>query len=140
MECIERLFTKEAVMDERSLTRRSFLGMIAAGSVVGACSTGRQQARTGDPTGPSTPTPGQYRESPMMAARVAAGKLPPLAQRLPKQPYIVRPGVLVDEEFVKIQPGKYGGTLQAPGQTIFYGATEPVLWAPGGFTYADGTT
>jgi peptide/nickel transport system substrate-binding protein len=41
------------------------------------------------------------KESPMLAALEAEGKLPPLAQRLPPQPMVVKPFG---------QPGEYGGT------------------------------
>ncbi|MGA9063025.1 MAG: hypothetical protein WB341_15360 [Terracidiphilus sp.] len=34
------------------------------------------------------PAGGKYREAPMLAARVAAGKLPPVEQRLPAQPFV----------------------------------------------------
>ncbi|HZB95818.1 MAG TPA: twin-arginine translocation signal domain-containing protein, partial [Herpetosiphonaceae bacterium] len=43
-------------------------------------------------------------EAPMLAALVKAGKLPPLDQRLPKNPYVV------PHAWMTI--GKYGGTLQ----------------------------
>ena len=47
-----------------------------------------------------------YQEAPMLAAEVAAGKLPPLAERLPATPSIAafdRPGQA---------PGQYGGTMR----------------------------
>ncbi|MBL9216824.1 MAG: ABC transporter substrate-binding protein [Opitutaceae bacterium] len=43
-----------------------------------------------------------YREAPELAAQVAAGALPPVADRLPEQPLVVRP-------FAEI--GTYGGTI-----------------------------
>jgi len=45
-----------------------------------------------------------YREAPMLAAKVAAGELPPVEERLPKNPLVLEPieGI-----------GKYGGTLRA---------------------------
>lgn len=45
-----------------------------------------------------------YREAPMLAAKVAAGELPPVDERLPKNPLVLEPieGI-----------GKYGGTLRA---------------------------
>jgi ABC-type transport system substrate-binding protein len=42
-----------------------------------------------------------YKEAPMLAERVAAGKLPPVEQRLPKNPFVRHVP----------QIGKYGGTL-----------------------------
>jgi len=49
---------------------------------------------------------GPYIEPPMLAAEVTAGKLPPVAERLPKDPSVAafaRPGQT---------PGRYGGTLR----------------------------
>lgn len=45
-----------------------------------------------------------YREAPMLATKVAAGELPPVEERLPKNPLVLEPieGI-----------GKYGGTLRA---------------------------
>jgi peptide/nickel transport system substrate-binding protein len=43
----------------------------------------------------------QAKEAPELAQRVAQGKLPPLAERLPKEPLVVKPYE---------QPGFYGGT------------------------------
>src|SRR5690606_31706498 len=45
-----------------------------------------------------------YKEAPMLAAKVAAGELPPVEERLPKNPLVLEPieGI-----------GKYGGTLRA---------------------------
>jgi peptide/nickel transport system substrate-binding protein len=44
----------------------------------------------------------EFGESPQLAARVAAGELPPVEDRLPKQPLVV----------VRNEIGTYGGTLQ----------------------------
>lgn len=45
----------------------------------------------------------RFAEAPMLAARVASGQLPPLAQRLPDDPWITEPAG---------GPGAYGGTLR----------------------------
>jgi peptide/nickel transport system substrate-binding protein len=80
----------------------------------------------------------------MLAEMVKAGDLPPVKERLPKEPYVVRPGLLVGEEFVNMQPGQYGGTLQLAQEApsgdpiIFIGMDEPLLWAPSGFNYSEG--
>lgn len=55
-----------------------------------------------------TPTASQmgiakFSESPALAARVKAGELPPVEQRLPKDPLVIQP---LEEK------GKYGGTLR----------------------------
>lgn len=55
--------------------------------------------------------PGSYIEPPFLADRVTAGKLPPIAQRLPKEPFVVGPGVLMPEEFMKWENGEYGGDI-----------------------------
>lgn len=77
-------------------------------------------------------------EAPMLAERVAAGELPALEERLPKEPFVVGPGVIVsDENLPDWQPGRYGGTLRMahPGAgwnpDIFIMLNEHVLMAPG---------
>lgn len=72
----------------------------------------------------------KYNESPMTAALVKQGKLPPVEQRLPKNPIVVKP-------FEEI--GVYGGTLRrawtGPGDRwgiakICYDANNLMRWAP----------
>lgn len=46
--------------------------------------------------------PAQFNEAPMLAAKVAAGELPPVAERLPLEPMVLKPSE---------QIGVYGGTL-----------------------------
>ena len=58
--------------------------------------------------------PGDYREAPMLAAMVAAGELPPVEERLPREPK-------VRETFHEV--GTYGGRLLVFG-------TGPNPWAP----------
>ena len=53
---------------------------------------------------PDAPLP-SYQESPVLAALVAAGELPPVEERLPDLPAVVTP-------YDRI--GKHGGTLKAP--------------------------
>ncbi len=48
--------------------------------------------------------PGKYQESPLLTDMVKAGKLPPVEQRLPKNPYVV--------PHKWVQPGKYGGDMK----------------------------
>lgn len=48
----------------------------------------------------------RYSESPMLAARVASGDLPPLGERLPANPYVIKPPYYI---------GKYGGQLKLAG-------------------------
>ena len=47
--------------------------------------------------------PGKFNEAPQLAALVASGELPPVEERLPKQPSVVKPANEI---------GTYGGTLQ----------------------------
>lgn len=47
---------------------------------------------------------GKYKEAPMLADMVKAGKLPPVEQRLPQNPYVV--------PHKWVTPGKYGGHMQ----------------------------
>jgi peptide/nickel transport system substrate-binding protein len=60
------------------------------------------------------------KESPMLAAQVKAGKLPKLAQRLPKDPMVVKP---LDE------PGVYGGTMQRGQIDINADGLQYMGWA-----------
>jgi peptide/nickel transport system substrate-binding protein len=49
-----------------------------------------------------TPTPTKFNEAPMLAAKVAAGDLPPVDERLPEIPSVAKP---------RMEIGQYGGTL-----------------------------
>jgi len=51
-------------------------------------------------------------ESQLLAARVQAGTLPPLAQRLPKEPLVIKEGMLLPKEDATLSVGKYGGQLR----------------------------
>jgi peptide/nickel transport system substrate-binding protein len=56
-------------------------------------------------------------EAPMLTEQVKAGKLPPLAQRLPKDPLVIKAGMMLPREDAPLAIGKYGGVLRfaAPG-------------------------
>lgn len=76
-------------------------------------------------------------EAPMLAEMVAAGELPPLEERLPAEPFVVGPGVLMSEENLPDwEPGIYGGTLRSAhfrpdwNPDIFVMINEPLLSAP----------
>src|SRR5262245_34196202 len=105
----------------QGMSRRYFLGVVAAGSVVGACSGPDTDAAdtSGTGNGQAAPKAGEYQESPMLATRVKAGDLPPIKERLPKDLFIVQPGSLVDDDPTKMQPGRFGGTLQLPRDPNF---------------------
>lgn len=76
-------------------------------------------------------------ESPMLAQRVADGELPPLAERLPENPLVVRDGTLAFTGGIPdLALGKYGGTVKSQHQAggldveTFYMNVEPVVTAP----------
>lgn len=75
-------------MSGGGLTRRETLGLIAAGAVMGA---GPAQAFVG---------------APYLDERVAEGEIPPVAERLPQEPRIVRLA-----EMGRV-PGRHGGTVR----------------------------
>jgi peptide/nickel transport system substrate-binding protein len=79
-----------------------------------------------------------YKESPMLTELVNAGKLPPIEDRLPQEPFIVGPGTLiVEKDLPDWQPGKFGGTLRFAHSVanwnpdIFIMMNENLLCAPG---------
>jgi peptide/nickel transport system substrate-binding protein len=73
----------------------------------------------------------------MLQELVRAGKLPPIDQRLPKEPFVIGPGVLLPQEHLNFKVGRYGGTMrlvhQTPGwePSVFIQSNEPLLLAPG---------
>lgn len=86
----------------------------------------------------SSDATGVAQEAPMLAELVAAGELPPLEERLPQEPFVVGPGVIVSEENLPDwTPGLYGGTINmAHGDAdwnpdIFIMLNEHLLMAPG---------
>lgn len=107
-------------MSKRQMTRRDFLrlsAIVSAGAVAAACGGGQAPA----PEAPAAEAPAaevpkeapapaaeeapavvsKYKEAPMLAELVKAGKLPPVDERLPKDPPVVVPVESV---------GQYGGT------------------------------
>ena len=81
---------------------------------------------------------GKFSESPVLADMVKAGKIPALDQRIPKEPFIVGPGVIVAEkDLPDWKPGKYGGTLRSAHSSanwspdFFVMDNEGLLMAPG---------
>jgi len=90
------------------------------------------------PAAEAPAAPSAYKESPVLAEKVKAGELPPVEERLPDQPFVVGPGVLITEEDLPDwQVGKYGGTLRFAhavanwNPDIFIMANENLLCAPG---------
>ncbi|MBN8634753.1 MAG: ABC transporter substrate-binding protein, partial [Anaerolineae bacterium] len=62
----------------------------------------------------------QYNESPMLAARVAAGELPPVAERLPSNPRVV--------SFDWSEIGTYGGDFRDPFVGDAFWSSQMVFW------------
>jgi peptide/nickel transport system substrate-binding protein len=78
-----------------------------------------------------------YSQAPMLDELVMAGKIPPVEERLPEQPFVVGPGVyLTKENLPDWTPGKYGGTLRSVqneatwNPDVFVAIDEPFLMAP----------
>ena len=77
-------------------------------------------------------------ESPMLAAKVAAGELPPLEERLPASPLVVRADSLAYKGAIPdFALGNYGGQLKIPlfpagGLDVYtlFGAREPLVRGP----------
>jgi peptide/nickel transport system substrate-binding protein len=87
--------------------------------------------------------PGSFAESPMLTDMVEAGELPPVDERLPVEPYVVRPGVLVPDDALDLEIGQFGGVLETAREptgdaVLLVGLNEPLLWAPGGFRLEEG--
>lgn len=84
-------------------------------------------------------TDGTYTESPMLAARVAAGDLPPIEERLPLEPYVVDQDDLIVG--LDLEIGQHGGVIRLPSDSpngdphIYIAMNEPLIWAPGAFEY-----
>ncbi|MGQ9629534.1 MAG: ABC transporter substrate-binding protein [bacterium] len=80
----------------------------------------------------------KYKEAPMLAELVKAGKLPPVEQRLPKEPKVLSAERNeIPKGDLKFEIGRYGGILRtvqdAPAWNpdIFVMCDEPLLSAPG---------
>jgi peptide/nickel transport system substrate-binding protein len=67
---------------------------------------------TAKPAEPTKPPAAKYSEAPMLADLVKAGKLPPIDQRLPQEPWVLGTGALVPDTDLKPEIGKYGGTMR----------------------------
>jgi peptide/nickel transport system substrate-binding protein len=111
----------EENMSGRKLTRREFLKVSTIG-LIGAAATALGELEPSAASNltrvkePAWQTPGEiasagsragallaYKEAPMLKARVAAGTLPPIDQRLPVNPLVVSGGIEI---------GDYGGEIR----------------------------
>ncbi len=130
-------------MDLRKHTRRDFIrltGLTVAGVTIAACAAEPEVVEkivqetvivekevekevtvevekevTVEKEVEATPLPSKYKESPMLAARVAKGELPPVEERLPEEPRVV-------QVFERI--GDYGGTLRTGGMYMTMGGAD----------------
>ena len=120
------------------------LALLVAGLAFGGGEGESSSTSTGSNTASGDPSYLQEMESPMLAARVANGELPPVEERLPKNPMVVKSGTLLTTESVDMIPGKYGGTMRLAQEgtggdpIIFIGSNEPMLWAPNGYRFDEG--
>jgi peptide/nickel transport system substrate-binding protein len=113
------------------ISRREFLrvsALIGAGTLAAACAApgapaapsgvvGQPTAEPAAPAAPAGPIE-KYTEAPSLAALVAEGKLPPVEERLPEDPFVVGPGVLVVPEHLDWEVGEYsreGEVLRSVG-------------------------
>ncbi|MCY4482851.1 MAG: hypothetical protein OXC12_08255, partial [Spirochaetaceae bacterium] len=62
------------------------------------------ESESGASAGAVTAVSGTFSEAPMLAARVAAGELPPVEERIPVDPVV--------QEMLSDGVGRYGGTLR----------------------------
>ncbi|NLD42920.1 MAG: twin-arginine translocation signal domain-containing protein, partial [Chloroflexi bacterium] len=98
------------------ISRRQFIqvsALAAAGTVAAACVPATATPPAAQPVSEGA-TPVQpaaaaakYSEAPSLAALVAEGKLPPVEERLPVEPFVVGPGVLIPEEDLDWEVGEY---------------------------------
>lgn len=129
-------------MSRKSVKRRNRLiaGGVAVAVVAGGVALA--VANRGDDAGggPSNvaediePSQRGFLEPPFLADRVAAGELPPIDERIPEEPFVVGPGVFLQEEYLEWEDGRYGGqfnfaSILSSGFVNIVGST--VLRSPG---------
>ncbi len=139
----------------KKISRRQFLQVsagAAAGIVAVACTpsstppTAPTTAPVAEPAAAATAVPptaaaeapavaaSKYKEAPMLAELVKAGKLPPVEERLPVNPKIVQD---LPPEWLDQEVGQYGGTFRLAGPGIQYDndgymmCETPLLNTPG---------
>lgn len=78
-----------------------------------------------------------YSEAPDLSEAVEAGELEPVEDRLPDEPLVVGPGVLMSEHHVDWEVGQYGGVLRSAHSSpnwhpdYFMALTESLVAGPG---------
>jgi peptide/nickel transport system substrate-binding protein len=101
-----------------------------------AAPTAAPAAKAAEPTkAPAPAAASKYKEAPMLAELVKAGKLPPVDQRLPKNPKVANE---MPASQLKSEVGIYGGTMRlvtsvAPDwdADAFVMGNEPIINTPG---------
>ena len=133
------------------MTRRQFLyssAIATVGVVAASCAPARPAAPEA-PEAPAAatevpatvapppePSAGGYAESPMLADMVKAGSLPPVDQRLPSEPLVVKAGMrITSEELPELTKGMFGGSFKysrvgAFDGMAFLGCCEPLVMGP----------
>lgn len=105
-----------------------------------AASAAGEQPTAASAAGEQPAAPGSYVEPPFLAERVQAGQLPPIDQRLPKDPFVVGPGVLIQEDYMTWENGKSGGDLKVaatfPSGLVYIGFGATILRSPSQTTAA----
>ena len=111
--------------------------LLAACGAPAAAPAEAPAAATEAPAGEAAPSGEAALEAPAVAEMVAAGTLPALAERLPKTPFVVGPGVLLSETSLPDwKAGQYGGTMNTAHSVadwapdVFVMLNEPLLQAP----------
>ncbi|HZQ99603.1 MAG TPA: ABC transporter substrate-binding protein [Chloroflexota bacterium] len=95
----------------------------AAAKPAAAGSTAKLPDQYGNP-----PKPAKFNEAPMLAQLVKDGKLPPVEQRLPPDPIVVKPTNKI---------GKYGGTLRGVALAPETTSDLQIAQTVGLFSYSD---
>lgn len=83
---------------------------LASATMAFAGGAAEQEPEEPEQTGMSQPRAvGEYGEAPMLAEMVATGELPPVEERLPKNPMVIETGMLIPADQLKLDIGSYGG-------------------------------
>ena len=99
------------------IRRRVAIGAVAAAGVTGgviALTRGGNGGRTAGIAAADediTPSARGFLEPPYLASRIESGKLPAIDDRIPEEPFQVGPGVLLEEEHLTWEDGRYGGDI-----------------------------
>jgi peptide/nickel transport system substrate-binding protein len=133
------LSTAAAESPQSTPAAESVQSAVAEASTQSAATESTQSA-AGAGSSQTLSKPGSYTETPFLAERVKAGKLPPIEQRLPKEPFVVGPNVLIQDEYSKWENGQQGGDLNVaatfPSGLVLIGYGATILRSPSQTTAA----